>query len=215
LGSGGKGALADEGSLFLNLGAPPSRPMMPHSIICSIVEAGIFTLQNTFHWIKSIAVPDDGNGGQTVQRGHYKPINSRRFVHDCHEYLFHLTKRGDVDLDRLALGVPYTDESNIERWNHTQGSDLHCRGNTWFIPYRTIRDRVKDRPHPATFPVELVVNCIKLHGKCCPIVMDPFLGIGNAAIAAAECEAKEFIGFEIDPEYVAIARRGLERIEVL
>jgi hypothetical protein len=72
------------------------------------------------------------------QRGHYKPITSRRFVHDCHEFIFHLTKRGDVLLDRLALGVPYADKSNIARWGHTAGRDLHCRGNTWFIPYRTV-----------------------------------------------------------------------------
>jgi len=62
---------------------------------------GIFTLQNTFHWVKSIALAD--KCGAPVQRGHYKPINSRRFVYDCHEYVFYLTKQGDVALDRLAL----------------------------------------------------------------------------------------------------------------
>jgi site-specific DNA-methyltransferase (adenine-specific) len=101
----------------------------------------------------------------------------------------------------------------IARWNHTKGADLHCRGNTWFIPYRTISNRAKDRPHPATFPVGLAVNCIKLHGKAQATVMDPFLGIGNAAIAAVECEMKEFIGFEIDSEYVTAAREALERVE--
>ena len=44
------------------------------------------------------------------------------------------------------------------------GSDQRCRGNTWFIPYETIQSREKERPHPATFPVQLAEWCIKLHG---------------------------------------------------
>ncbi len=50
-------ALSASGSLFLNLGASPSRPLLPHSIICAIVDRRIFVLQNTFHWVKSIAIP--------------------------------------------------------------------------------------------------------------------------------------------------------------
>ena len=201
-----RNALRDDGSLFLNLGAPPSRALLPHAIICAIVEHG-FALQNTLHWIKSIAIPASDGIGDLIQRGHYKPVNSQRFLHDCHEFVFHLTKRGDITLDRLALGVPYADKSNIARWNHTAGRDRHCRGNAWFVPYKTIQSRATDRPHPATFPPELAANCIKLHGKPEPIVMDPFLGLGNSAIAAAQCGAREFIGFEIDSEYLAVATK--------
>ena len=122
---------------------------------------------------------------QIVSRGHFKPISSRRFLNDCHEYIFHLTPTGHTPVDRLALGVPYADKSNIARWSHTGGSDRRCRGNTWFIPYKTISRREKDRPHPATFPVELAANCIRLHGvKKNLTMLDPFLGIGNSAIAA-------------------------------
>ena len=92
---------------------------------------------------------------QIVSRGHFKPISSQRFLNDCHEYIFHFTKSGRVEIDRLALGVPYQDKSNIARWSHTSGRDRRCRGNTWFIPYETIQSRQKERPHPATFPVEL------------------------------------------------------------
>ena len=90
-----------------------------------------------------------------------------------------------MELDRLALGVPYQDKSNIARWSHTGGSDLRCRGNTWFIPYETIQSRAKERPHPATFPVQLAEWCIKLHGiSRTETMLDPFLGIGNSAVAA-------------------------------
>ncbi|MBA2430529.1 MAG: site-specific DNA-methyltransferase, partial [Chthoniobacterales bacterium] len=111
-------------------------------------------------------------------------------------------------LDRLALGVPYADKSNIARWGHTGGSDLRCRGNTWFVPYRTIKSRDKQRPHPATFPVQLAVNCIRLHGvERVQTMLDPFLGIGNSAVAARECGVPKFVGFEIDEDYLAEAKR--------
>jgi site-specific DNA-methyltransferase (adenine-specific) len=109
------------------------------------------------------------------------------------------------------VGVAYTDKSNIKRWSHTQGSDLRCRGNNWFIPYKTINSRSKERPHPATFPVQLAVYCIKIHGYHQDLVMlDPFVGIGHSALAAKECGVKNFIGFDIDSVYVETARKVLD-----
>jgi site-specific DNA-methyltransferase (adenine-specific) len=194
--------LKPDGSLFLNIGSAPSNPMLPHEIVFQLRE--LFVLQNTIHWIKSIAIDN-----RTF--GHFKPISSKRFLNDCHEYIFHFTIDGKIDIDRLALGVPYQDKSNIARWSHTRGRDTRCRGNTWFIPYETIQSRAKERPHPATFPVALAQNCIKLHGVSrVKTMLDPFLGIGNSAVGAQECGVKKFIGFEIDKTYLAEARRRLE-----
>ena len=196
--------LTNDGSLFLNVGAAPSNPLLPHQIALQFSD--LFVLQNTIHWIKSIALPND-HGGWT-SRGHFKPISSRRFLNDCHEYVFHFTKTGRVALDRLALGVPYQDKSNISRWSHTRGRDRRCRGNTWFVPYATIKSRDKQRPHPATFPVELAENCIRLHGiPRVETMLDPFVGIGNSAVAAQRCGVPRFIGFDIDESYVAEAKR--------
>ena len=64
----------------------------------------LFVLQNTIHWIKSITVADRG-ARRRLSVGHFKPINSKRYLTDCHEYVFHLTKTGNVPLDRLAVGV--------------------------------------------------------------------------------------------------------------
>jgi site-specific DNA-methyltransferase (adenine-specific) len=190
------------GSFFLNIGSAPSNPMLPHQIVFQLRD--LFVLQNTIHWVKSIAIDN-----RTY--GHFKPISSKRFLNDCHEYIFHFTIDGKVDIDRLALGVPYQDKSNIARWSHTRGRDTRCRGNTWFIPYETIQSRAKERPHPATFPVALARNCIKLHGVSrLKTMLDPFLGIGNSAVGAQECGVKKFIGFEIDKSYLAEARRRLE-----
>jgi site-specific DNA-methyltransferase (adenine-specific) len=223
--------LKSSGSLFLNIGAAPSNPMLPHEIVLQLHE--LFVLQNTIHWIKSIAIDDrcsrrplgDATRSEQIHRssafhrkaatairsfGHFKPISSKRFLNDCHEYIFHFTKSGRVEIDRLAIGVPYQDKSNISRWRHTHGNDLRCRGNTWFVPYETIQNRAKERPHPATFPVQLAEWCIKLHGASrVRTMLDPFLGIGNSAVAAQRCGVRKFIGFEIDETYLAEARRRI------
>jgi site-specific DNA-methyltransferase (adenine-specific) len=201
--------LTSDGSLFLNVGASPSNPLLPHEAMLRLRE--LFVLQNTIHWIKAISI--DEENGVPLSRGHFKPINSPRYLNDCHEYIFHLTPEGRTPIDRLALGVPYQDKSNIARWEHTGGSDLRCRGNTWFVPYTTIKSRDKQRPHPATFPVELAVNCIRLHGiGRVQTMLDPFLGIGNSAVAAQHCDVPKFIGFEIDDAYLAEAKRRLRYV---
>jgi site-specific DNA-methyltransferase (adenine-specific) len=206
-----KRVLKDNGSFFLNLGACPSNPLIPHELLVALKADDVgFVLQNTFHWIKSITI--NTRDGHQMSAGHFKPIHSKRYVNDCHEYVFHLTKHGGTPVDRLSIGVPYSDKSNIHRWAHTKGRDLRCRGNNWFIPYKTIVSRSKERPHPATFPVELAVNCIKMHG-CRPdlVVMDPFLGIGHSALAAKQCGVARFIGFDVDAEYITVARKALTR----
>jgi DNA modification methylase len=40
-------------------------------------------------------------------------------------------------------------------------------------------------------------------------MLDPFLGIGNAAVAAGETEIKKFFGFEIDEIYLEEAKKRL------
>jgi site-specific DNA-methyltransferase (adenine-specific) len=206
--------LSPKGSFFLNIGSKPSDPWVPFEVAMELRET--FVLQNVIHWVKSIAISHEDVGDYPAIRediavGHYKPINSKRFINDCHEYIFHFTHNGDVTLDRLAVGVPYQDKSNINRWTREGSSpiDLRCRGNTWFIPYETITRRSSERPHPATFPSKLPEMCIKLHGlDRCRLVMDPFLGLGNTAIACVRL-GMPFVGYEIDRFYFA---KSVERV---
>ncbi|KXG74591.1 hypothetical protein AN618_22380 [Fervidicola ferrireducens] len=161
-----KRVLNDSGSFFLNIGGKPSDPWIPFDVAQRLRKH--FVLQNVIHWIKSIAIEKKAVGNYPVIQGdiavgHYKPIGGKRFLHDNHEYIFHFTKTGQVQLDRLSIGVPYQDKSNVGRWKSAK-QDKRCRGNTWFIPYETIWDREKQRPHPSTFPVALPEMCIKLHG---------------------------------------------------
>jgi site-specific DNA-methyltransferase (adenine-specific) len=203
-------ALAPKGSLFLNVGAKPTDPWTGMEI--ALAARRYLELQNTIHWIKSIAIEKAMAGAaadleKDIAVGHYKPINSPRFVNDCHEFIFHLTPEGNTPLDRRAIGVEYQDASNIARWQNG-GHTVRCRGNTWFIPYETIQSRDKDRPHPATFPSRVPEYCFKLHGLSrLGLTMDPFLGLGSTAVAAAQL-GLEFIGVELDEHYLkeAIAR---------
>lgn len=194
-------AIRDDGSFFLNIGSAENL-LFPLEVASRVGKH--FELQNVIHWIKSISIEREA---ETLSVGHFKPINSDRYLNDCHEYVFHFTKTGKTRLNRTAIGVPYADKSNIKRWGHTGGKDKRCRGNTWFIPYKTIHQRAKQRPHPATFPTELAVKCIRLHGRQDCTVLDPFLGIGHSAFAALECSdlVARFIGFDIDEEYLKVA----------
>jgi site-specific DNA-methyltransferase (adenine-specific) len=199
-------ALAPGGSLFLNVGAKPTDPWTALDV--AQTARPHLQLQNTIHWVKSIAIDKLASRSRVeTSVGHYKPINSDRFVNDCHEFVFHFTPGGRTPLDRQGVGVPYQDASNIARWQAGR-ANLRCRGNTWFIPYETIQSRDKDRPHPATFPPRLPEYCFRLHGLSrLTMTMDPFLGLGSSAVAAAQLGI-DFIGVEIDPHYLkeAIAR---------
>ena len=215
--AGAARVLADDGSFFLNVGGKPRDPWIPFDVVQRFRP--YFELQNVIHWVKAIAIGKEDVGGYEnilgdIAVGHYQPVNSSRYLSQCHEHIFHFTKKGSVALDKLGVGVPYQDKSNIGRWKAAE-RDLRDRGNTWFIPYRTIRS---SRPHPTSFPEKLPEMCIRLHG-CRPgmLVLDPFMGIGSTALAALALGA-DFIGFEIDPGYreiagarIAEARREMEQ----
>jgi site-specific DNA-methyltransferase (adenine-specific) len=209
--------LKQQGSFFLNIGSKPNNPWLPFDVAQKL--RSLFFLQNVIHWVKSIAIPRRDVGRHVnilgdIAVGHYKPITSKRFLHDAHEYIFHFTKTGKVPLERLAIGVSYQDKSNIGRWKLAT-QDKRCRGNTWFIPYETIWDKRKQRPHPSTFPVALPEMCIKLHGtNRAALVLDPLMGSGSTAIASIRLGIP-FVGFEIDEKYLEMAKeRTLRALEM-
>jgi len=202
--------LKEDGSFFLNIGTRSSDFMLPFEICKNFIEAG-YKLQNTIHWIKSISIEIDDIGKNNLIKsdssiGHFKPIVSKRFLSDLHEYIFHFTKKGDLVIDKLAIGVLYQDKSNIGRWKSAK-TDKRDRGNIWFIPYNTIQEK---RPHPAIFPEKLPQLCIKLHGiKKNTIIYDPFIGIGTTALACINLNVN-FLGTEIDKKYIRIANEKIK-----
>jgi DNA modification methylase len=72
----------------------------------------------------------------------------------------------------------------------------------------TVATRPFKEAHFATFPQELIVDCIKAG---CPedgIILDPFMGAGTTALVARKLN-RNYIGFELNPKYVELSKRRL------
>ena len=189
--------LTPDGSLFLVIAHAARRPWTAMRI--AEVAGNRFQFQNQIVWVKSITVEDESYG-------HFNPINGKRFLNRMWEFIFHFTKTGNVSLDRLAVGVPYGDQSNVAR----TGSSNRCGGDVWFIPYDTVHGAEDREEHPATFPAEVAERCIKLAGiKPGMKVLDPFCGVNGMAGAARLGVAG--IGIDLDSAYCQTARNKLRR----
>lgn len=192
-----KRVLKPEGSFFLNVSGSCVDPWISFDV--AQVVRKCFVLQNRIVWAKSISIDDKSFG-------HFKPINSARFLNHLHEDIYHFTIAGKTKLDKLAIGVPYEHKSNLTRWKGSDGNDLRCRGNIWFIPYETIQNKLDKGEHPAIFPVKLAENCIRLHGvDKCNIVLDPFGGTGSTTVACNNLGLSS-ICIDIDQKYLDYAK---------
>ncbi len=63
--------------------------------------------------------------------------------------------------------------------------------------------------HPAPFPVELPYRLIQLYTFAEEVILDPFIGSGQAAIAAIKTN-RHYIGYDISQEYVKLAERRIK-----
>jgi site-specific DNA-methyltransferase (adenine-specific) len=63
--------------------------------------------------------------------------------------------------------------------------------------------------HPAPFPVELPYRLIQLYSFKDEVVLDPFMGSGQTALAASKA-SRHYVGYEINPEYVNLANARIQ-----
>ena len=180
-----------DGHFFLQAGGTSENPDKPFKLLQRAQKGG-WVLQNQILWVKSISLDEDDS------RGHFKPINSKRYLNNLYEFVFHFTQNGNQPIDRLSIGVPYKDKSNIKRYSAEKG-EKRCRGNIWYLPYDTV---FATKSHPAAFPLSLPLNCIKLCGKT-GTVLDPFAGSGTTLLAASIL-GHDAIGLDIDPGYLEV-----------
>jgi DNA modification methylase len=68
---------------------------------------------------------------------------------------------------------------------------------------------VNQNNHPTVKPIELMKYLIKLITPPGGTVLDPFTGSGSTGCAAVEL-GHPFVGCELDPRYVEIARKRIE-----
>lgn len=174
---------------YINFGHLAGNKSRPFIVAAEFEKVG-FNWIDTIVWIKN----------------HYTPIQGNKRVNNLTEFIFQFAKSKNYQLDRLSIGVPYTDKSNIGRYSD---KDLRCGGNVWHIPYETIQNK-EQKLHKDRFPVGLPARCIKLSNlERGDVVLDPFGGSMTTGVACAELEMG-FVGFEIDEEMFKI---GTERIK--
>lgn len=83
------------------------------------------------------------------------------------------------------------------------GNGMANKKSVW-----TVTTQPFSEAHFATFPEKLIVPCIKAGSRVNGIVIDPFMGSGTTALVAKKLN-RHYIGFELNPEYVAIAEKRL------
>ncbi len=108
---------------------------------------------------------------------------------DEFEYLYFFWKPGITKFDRARLSA--------DEWRNW-GS----RG-VWTFPSVRAND-----DHEAKFPLELPLRVIRLLTDPGEIVLDCFMGSGTTAIAALQLN-RQYIGIELQAEYVELARRAI------
>jgi DNA modification methylase len=142
----------------------------------------------------------------------------------AHEYIFLLSKsqRYYYDADAVKEKMTNSSHKRMEYPRYTDGSK-GSTGNYAVISSNygnkneekrnkrsvwTVNTQPFKNAHFAVFPEKLIEPCIKAG---CPengIVLDPFMGAGTTAIVARKLN-RNFIGFELNKEYVEIANKRL------
>lgn len=138
---------------------------------------------------------------------------------------FHTGKTGEHQMGRAST-KPRSNRDSFKRANskraepivgQAQGTHRENREESeWDVETRNKRSvwTIATKPfadaHFATFPEELPALCIKAG---CPeggVVLDPFFGSGTTGIVARKLN-RNFVGVELNPEYIAIANRRIYR----
>jgi DNA modification methylase len=84
--------------------------------------------------------------------------------------------------------------------------------NVWKFPVvmQNQHDKEYNYAHGAMFPIELPKRCIEIGTKEGELILDPFMGSGTTAVACKKLN-RNFIGFEINKEYINSANKRLEQ----
>lgn len=176
-----------------NLGRKPYRSLSS-DVITIFEELGLL-LRGEVIWQKG-----KGAGGSCAWGSFQRPGNP--VLRDVTERVIVASKgRFDRAVDakrRASAGMPSTGTMTVDDF-------LEATLDVWELAPESAK-RVN---HPAPFPVELPARLIDLYTYAGDLVLDPFMGAGSTAVAAARA-GRHFVGFDTDPDYVAAA---LARVE--
>jgi len=74
----------------------------------------------------------------------------------------------------------------------------------------TVTTKPYSEAHFATYPPELIVDCIKAGSEEGDIILDPFSGAGTTAMVARKLN-RNFVAIELNPKYIDIADKRLDK----
>lgn len=216
--------LSDNGTLWLNIGDKykDGRLLgMPWRVAFALEEAG-WILRSDVIWHKPNAMPHSVKTRPTTD----------------HEYLFLFSKSATYYYDGDAIREPhvtFTENSKMrggrnhfgkrdstpEKGKNSGNSNLHDarwdqafhpkgrnKRTVWSVPLGKFRDA-----HFAVFPPKLIEPCILAGSPTGGVVLDPFFGAGTVGFVATEL-GRQYIGVELNPNYVEIARKRLANVQV-
>jgi DNA modification methylase len=166
-----------------NLGRKPYLPL--HSYIIEDMLGLGYLMRGEIIWNKA------SSGSASTAWGSWRsPMNPT--LRDIHEYLLVFSKGM---YRRPACG---------RRSTVSRDDFLECTKSVWTFQAEPARKV----GHPAPFPVELPRRLIELYTFKGDVVLDPFMGSGQSALAALGTR-RRFVGYETNEDYVRLARKRL------
>lgn len=166
-----------------NLGRKPYIPLHAF-IIKDMLDLG-FLMRGEIIWNKASSA-----GSSTAWGSWLSPANPT--LRDVHEYI-------------LIFSKGMFSRRNINRKSTiTRDEFLEFTKSVWTFPAVS----AKDIGHPAPFPVELPYRLIQLYTYEGEVVLDPFIGSGQTAIAAIKT-GRHYIGYDIEEKYVKLTERRI------
>ena len=179
--------LVPGGRLCLNIANLGRRPYLPlHSyIIRDLIDIG-FLMRGEIIWDKG------ATASSSVAWGTYLSAKNP-VLRDSHEYILVFSK------DSFTRGVKEKMKSTM-----TREEFIEYTKSIWSFN----AESASKIGHPAPFPLELPLRCIKLFTFEEEVVLDPFIGSGTTAIAALSSN-RHYVGYDNDPEYIRLAERRI------
>ncbi|MEN2993532.1 MAG: site-specific DNA-methyltransferase [Bacteroidia bacterium] len=167
-----------------NLGRKPYIPLHAF-IIQDMLEIG-FLMRGEIIWVK------EGGGAPSTAWGSWKSAQNP-VIRDEHEYILIFSKGAYNRVKTQGKQDTMTEEEFI---TYTR--------SVWYMRPAS----AKQIGHPAPFPEELPYRLIQLYTFAGEIVLDPFMGSGQTAIASLRAR-RYFVGYEIDEQYVKLANKRI------
>lgn len=141
---------------------------------------------------------------------YYYDIDSIREPHQSLDDLNRRLNNGKEEWKtvKASAGSPYTMSGtgrSRKKMYHPLGRN---KRTVWQIPITHSKET-----HFATYPEKLIVDCIKAGCPKGGVALDPFIGSGTTAVVALK-EGRQYVGIELNPEYIGIAERRINKIAV-